>query len=82
MCESHSVVPDSLQPHGLYSPMNSPGQNTGVGSLSFLQLMMCGKCKIHMNFEDLFQKKKKKCTVSHGNMYLLYIEAIIFWIHW
>ena len=25
---------DSLQPHGLYSPGNSPGQNTGVGSLS------------------------------------------------
>ena len=28
---------DSLGPHGLYSPWNSPGQNTGVGSLSFLQ---------------------------------------------
>jgi len=28
---------DSLQPHGLYSPWNSLGQNTGVGSLSFLQ---------------------------------------------
>src|SRR5574341_175141 len=28
---------DSLQPHGLYSPWNSPGQNTGMGSLSFLQ---------------------------------------------
>ena len=28
---------DSLQPHGLYSPWNSPGQNTGVGSLSLLQ---------------------------------------------
>ena len=27
----------SLQPHGLYSPWNCPGQNTGVGSLSFLQ---------------------------------------------
>ena len=26
---------DSLQPHGLYSPWNSPGQNIGVGSLSF-----------------------------------------------
>ena len=26
-----------LQPHGLYSPWNSPGQNTGVGGLSFLQ---------------------------------------------
>ena len=35
--ESHSVVSNSLQPHGLYSPWNSPGQNTGVGSLSFLQ---------------------------------------------
>ena len=28
---------DSLQPHGLYSPQNSPGQNTGVGSLTLLQ---------------------------------------------
>ena len=35
--ESHSVVFDSLWPHGLYSPWNSPGQNTGVGSLSLLQ---------------------------------------------
>ena len=30
--ESHSVVSDSLPPHGLYNPWNSPGQNTGVGS--------------------------------------------------
>ena len=35
--ESCLVVSDSLQPHGLYSPWNSPGQNTGVGSLSLLQ---------------------------------------------
>ena len=35
--ESHSVVSDSLQLHALYSPWNSPGQNTGVGSLSLLQ---------------------------------------------
>ena len=27
----------SLRPHGLCSPWNSPGQNTGVGSLSLLQ---------------------------------------------
>ena len=32
-----NVTSDSLQSHGLYSPWNSPGQNTGVGSLSFLQ---------------------------------------------
>ena len=31
------VVSDSLQNHELYSPWNSPGQNTGVGSLSLLQ---------------------------------------------
>ena len=35
--ESHSVVSNSLWPHGLYNPWNSPGQNTGVGSLPFLQ---------------------------------------------
>ena len=34
--KSHSVVSDSLQPHGLYSPWNSLGQNTGVGSFSLL----------------------------------------------
>ena len=28
---------DSWRPHGLYSPWNSPGQNTGVGSLSLYQ---------------------------------------------
>ena len=35
--ESRSVVSDSLWPHGLYSPWNSPGQNTRVGTLSLLQ---------------------------------------------
>ena len=35
--ESRSVVSDSLWPRGLYSPWSSPGQNTGVGSLSLLQ---------------------------------------------
>jgi len=28
---------NSLRPHGLFSPWNSPGQNTGGGSLSLLQ---------------------------------------------
>ena len=35
--ESLSVMSNTLQPHELYSPWNSPGQNTGVGSLSLLQ---------------------------------------------
>ena len=34
--ESRSVMPNSLQSHGL-SPWSSPGQNTEVGSLSLLQ---------------------------------------------
>ena len=34
LCESCSLLSDSLPPHGLYSPWNSPGQNTGMGSLS------------------------------------------------
>ena len=32
--EGHSAVSDSLQPHGLYSPWNSPGKNTGVVVIS------------------------------------------------
>ena len=35
--ESHSVVSDSLWPHGLHSPWDSPGQYTRVGSCSLLQ---------------------------------------------
>ena len=35
--EIGSVMSDSLQPQGLYNPWNSPGQNTGVGSLALLQ---------------------------------------------
>ena len=37
MRQSRSVVYDSLRPHGLYSPWNSPGRNTAVGSLFLLQ---------------------------------------------
>ena len=32
-----AVMSNSLWPHDLYSPRNSPGQNTGVGSLFLLQ---------------------------------------------
>ena len=35
--KSCSVVSNSLLPHGLKNPWNSPGQNTGVGSLPLLQ---------------------------------------------
>ena len=35
--ESHSVVSNSLRPHGINSPWNSPGQNAGVRNHSLLQ---------------------------------------------
>ena len=35
--ESRSAMSNSLCLPGLYSPWNSPGQNTRVGSLSLLQ---------------------------------------------
>ena len=34
--KGHLVVSNSLRPHGLYSPQNSLGQNTRVGSISLL----------------------------------------------
>ena len=34
--QSGSVISDSLWPHGLYSPWNSPDQNIGVGCFSLL----------------------------------------------
>ena len=34
-CESHSVMSNSLWPHGLYSLWNSPGQNTGGVAVPF-----------------------------------------------
>ena len=35
--ENRSVMSNSLWPHSLYNPWNSPGQSTRVGSLSLLQ---------------------------------------------
>ena len=63
MNESCSVVSDSLRPHGLPSPWNSPGQDTGVGSLSLLQgifptqesnqgLLHCRRILYQLSYQD------------------------------
>ena len=60
--ESRSFVSDSLRPHGLYSPWNSLGQNTRVGSLSLLQgifptqelnqgLLHCRQILYHLSYQ-------------------------------
>ena len=70
--ESHSVMSDSVRPHGLYNPWNSPGQNTGVGSLSLLQgifltqestgsLLHCRQILYQLNYEG-----SPICRIHHG----------------
>ena len=63
---------DSLQPHGLYSPWNSPGQNTGVGSLSLLQgifptqksnrgLLPCRWILYQLSYQESHNKNLRRC---------------------
>ena len=69
-CESHSVMPNSLQSRGLYSPWNSPGQNTGVGSVSLLQgifptqgsdlsLLHCRQILYQLSYQEALTLKGK-----------------------
>ena len=59
--ESRSVVSDSLWPRGLYSPWNSPGQNTGVDSPSLLQ----GIFAIQGSNPDLLHCRQILCQLSY-----------------
>ena len=47
--ESHSVVSNSLPSHGLYSPWNSPGQSTGVGTRPFSKGSSQPRDQIHVS---------------------------------
>ena len=61
--ENHSVVSDCLWTCGLYSPWNSPGHNTGVGSLSLLQGILptqeSNPCLLHCG-QILYQLSHKE----------------------
>ena len=65
----------SLQPHGLYSPWNSPGQNTQVGSLSLLQrvfltqesnqdLLHCRQILYQLNYQEVIQSQLQRLASS------------------
>ena len=68
LSESCSVVSDSLQPHGLYNPWNSLGQNTGVGGLSLLQGIFPTQ-ESHPGLLNcrwiLYQLSHKRSPISH-----------------
>ena len=76
MYESHSVVSNSLQSHGLHSPWKSPGQNTGVGSI-FLFQQKCIQCtfvskkneeKYIWCLEQLWKVHKRFCLLFRRKM--------------
>ena len=79
--ESCSVVFNSLRLHWLYSPWNSPGQNTGVGSLSLLQQIFLTKelnwgllhCK-----RILYQLSYQGSPFSHGGLHINRNASIFF----
>ena len=73
---SRSLVSSSLQPHGLYSPWNSSGQNTGVGSLSLLQ----GSFPTQESNWRLLHCRQILYQLSHQGSPLFMYNTKIIWI--
>ena len=90
--ESLSAVSDSLRPRGLLCPWNSPGQNTGVGSLSLLQgifptqewnlgLLHCRWSLYQLSYQgspkgDNGKKKKKKICLPMQEMPETWVQSL------
>ena len=75
MNESHSVTSISLQPNGLYSQWTSPGQNSGLGSLSFLQVIF----STQESNPGLLHCRQILCQLSHmGSPRILEWVAYLF----
>ena len=84
--ESHSIMSDSLWPHGLYSPRDSPGQNTGVGSLFLLQgifptqesnrgLLHCRQILYQLSHKESTKKVLKSLSILiYGSYTGIYIS--------
>ena len=86
--ERRSVRSDSLQPHGLYSPWNSSGQNTGVGSRFLLQaifptqglnpgLSHCRHILYQLSHQESPKSLNKCCLLLLYRLYLLVLREMI-----
>ena len=86
--ESRSVMSNSLRPHGLYTPWNSPGQNTGVGSLSLLQwifptqglnpgLLHCRQIPYQLSHKGSPHKSPNKTATHISHMVYFYFSQHI-----
>ena len=71
--ESRSIVSDSLRPHGLYSPWNSPGQNTGVGS----RFLLLGIFPTQGLNPGLSHCRRTLYQLSHKGSPLVYLEHLL-----
>ena len=82
--ESHAT--DSLRPHGLCSPWNSLGQNTGVGSCSFLQRIFPTdqtRSPVYRTFlSGLFISHVQHVSKQSGNFPLKSAPFCIFQFQW
>ena len=67
LSECHSVMSNSLWPLELYSPWNSPGHNTGVGSSSLLQ----GIFPTHGSNPGLLNCRRILYHLSHQGRWLI-----------
>ena len=63
---------DSLQSHGLYSPWNSLGQSTGVGSLSLLQGIFPTQRSNPLHVDSLPAEPQEKPMMYVGQIIMLY----------
>ena len=87
VCESCSVVSNSLQPHGLHSLCNSPAQNSGVSNLSLLlgifptQGLNPGLPHCRQTLHQLSYKMAKLygrcCTLSFTYTYIYIYKAVL-----
>ena len=85
--ESSSVMSNSLQPHGLPSPWNSPGRNTGVGGCSLLQeiFLTQGSNQSLLHCRQILYQLSYQGSQSSGALNALsteyHMELILLWKH-
>ena len=88
--ESRSVASKSLQLHGLYSPWNSPGQNTRVVSFSLLQgifptqglnpgLLHCRQFLYQLSYQGSPIGRPISFIIVHKSMVFLDVSADLSW---
>ena len=69
---SHSVMSNSLKPHGLYSPQNSPSQNTRVSCYALFQgiFLTQGLNPGHLHFGQILYQQSQQGSPGYLERHL------------